>query len=116
AGLHARGVVAGDVVGLLAYNSLEFLATIFAANYAGAIAMPVNWRLAAPELRFILEHSEARALVCDDACIDLANAATKDLGTDLVRVCTSGETFTGWEPFSDLGAAPSGPARAQVEG
>ena len=52
--------------GLLSYNSIEFLATIFAANHLGAIAMPINWRLAAPELRFILEHSEARALVCDD--------------------------------------------------
>src|SRR4051794_25753279 len=76
AGLAARGVGTGDVVGLLSYNSLEFLATIFAANYLGAIAMPVNWRLAAPELRFILEHSEARALVCDRDLLDLANEAT----------------------------------------
>ena len=67
AGLQTRGVGAGDVVGLLSYNNIEFLATIFAANYVGAIAMPINWRLAAPELRFILEHSDARALVCDDA-------------------------------------------------
>ena len=74
-----RGVGAGDVVGLLSYNNIEFLATIFAANYLGAIAMPINWRLAAPELRFILEHSEARALVCDDALVELANEATNDL-------------------------------------
>src|SRR6478609_8960094 len=67
AGMQARGVGAGDVVGLLSYNSTEFLATIFAANYLGAVAMPVNWRLAAPELRYILEHSQARALVCDGA-------------------------------------------------
>ncbi len=85
-GLHARGVGAGDVVGLLSYNNIEFLATIFAANYLGAIAMPINWRLAAPELRFILEHSQARALVCDDALVDLANEATNDLDGDLVRV------------------------------
>ena len=38
------------------------------------------------ELRFILEHSEARALVCDDALVDLANEATNDLADDLVRV------------------------------
>ena len=63
AGLHERGVGAGDVVGLLSYNCTEFLETIFAANYLGAIAMPINWRLAAPELRYILEHSEARARV-----------------------------------------------------
>ena len=42
---------------------------MFAANYLGAIAMPINWRLAAPEVRYILEHSEARALVCDEPLV-----------------------------------------------
>ena len=116
AGLAARGVGAGDVVGLLSYNNIEFLATIFAANALGAIAMPVNWRLAAPELRFILEHSEARALVCDDELIDLANEATNDLDGDLVRVCISTEPRAGWEQFSDLGTEPTHSARAQVHG
>ena len=95
-GLDARGVGAGDVVGLLSYNSIEFLATIFAATYVGASVMPINWRLAAPELRFILEHSEARALVCDDALLELANEATSDLDGDLVRVCTSTDAVAGW--------------------
>ncbi len=107
-GLHARGVGAGDVVGLLSYNSIEFLATIFAANHLGAMAMPINWRLAAPELRFILEHSRARALVCDDACIALANEATDDRA-DLVRVCISNADFEGWERFSDLGGKAARP-------
>ena len=31
--------------------------------------MPINWRLAAPEVRYILEHSEARALVCDESLV-----------------------------------------------
>ena len=53
-----RGVGRGDVVALLSYNCPEFLETVFAANYLGAIAMPINWRLAAPEVRYILEHSE----------------------------------------------------------
>ena len=69
-GLRDRGVAAGDVVGLLSYNSIEFLATIFAANHLGAVAMPVNWRLAAPEVRYLLEHSEARAFVCDGELLD----------------------------------------------
>jgi acyl-CoA synthetase (AMP-forming)/AMP-acid ligase II len=115
AGLDARGIGAGDVVGLLSYNSIEFLATIFAANYVGAIAMPINWRLAAPELRYILEHSEARALVCDDACNDLANEAMTDLERDLVRVCTSAEHYPGWERFSDLATDSARPARAHAE-
>ena len=79
AGLHERGVGRGDVVGLLSYNCPEFLETLFAANYLGAIAMPINWRLAAPEVRYILEHSEARALVCDEALVALADEATKGM-------------------------------------
>ena len=55
AGFQARGVGAGDVVGLLSYNSIEFLATIFAANHVGAIAMPINWRLAAAEFKLGLD-------------------------------------------------------------
>jgi acyl-CoA synthetase (AMP-forming)/AMP-acid ligase II len=116
AGLHARGVDTGDVVGLLSYNSIEFLTTIFSANYLGAIAMPINWRLAAAELRFILEHSEARALVCDESLIDLANEATSDLEVDLVRVSISTEACAGWERFIDLGNEPARVARAHVEG
>ncbi len=81
-GLSERGVGPGDVVGLLSYNCPEFLETIFAANHLGAIAMPINWRLAAPEVRYILEHSEARALVCDDALVDLADEATKGMEAD----------------------------------
>src|ERR1700690_3493651 len=115
-GLEARGVGAGDVVGLLSYNSIEFLATIFATNYLGAIAMPVNWRLAAAELRYILEHSEARALVCDEELIDLAIDASHDLEGDMARVCVSTEHHAGWERFSDVGSGPTRRARALVEG
>jgi fatty-acyl-CoA synthase len=115
-GLHARGVGAGDVVGLLSYNNIEFVATIFAANHLGAIAMPINWRLAAPELRFILEHSEARALVCDGELVALANEATHDLGGDLLRVCIAREAVAGWERFADLGAGSTLTDRAPAAG
>ncbi|HEY4333358.1 MAG TPA: AMP-binding protein, partial [Ilumatobacteraceae bacterium] len=92
AGLIESGVRDGDVVGLLAYNSTEFLTTIFAANHIGAIAMPINWRLAAPELRYLLEHSQARALVCDPALAGLADAATEGLAHDLAKVCIAADT------------------------
>ena len=86
-GLGQRGIGAGDVVALLSYNCPEFVETIFAANYLGAIAMPINWRLAAPEVRYILEHSQATAFVCDPELGPLADDAAKDL--DLVRATTT---------------------------
>ncbi len=78
-GLAGRGVGPGDVVAILSYNCPEFLEALFAANHLGAIAMPINWRLAAPEVRYILEHSGARALVCDVALLALADEAAAGL-------------------------------------
>ena len=105
AGLRARGVGFGDVVALLSYNNIDFLTTIFAANYIGAVVMPLNWRLAAPEVHYILEHSQARMLVCDEGLLELGNQATKGFtGTvELSRICISAASNDGWERFSDLG-------------
>ena len=115
AGLHERGVEGGDVVGLLSYNCTEFLETIFAANHLGAIAMPINWRLAAPEVRYILDHSEARALVCDEALVDLGTDATKGMEDTLLRTSISG-SVDGWTPFAELHAAPYAQLRTSVAG
>ncbi|MFI5044791.1 MAG: long-chain fatty acid--CoA ligase [Acidimicrobiales bacterium] len=115
ASLAARGVGRGDVVGLVAYNSIDFLTTIFAANHLGAIAMPINWRLAAAEVRFILEHSEARALVCDDTTVDVATEAAKD-SPHLVRVCISSERHGDWDRFADLRTDAGPPDRAHASG
>src|SRR5205807_7848586 len=108
-GLADRGVGRGDVVGLLSYNCPELLELIFAANYLGAIAMPINWRLAAPEVRYILEHSEAKLLVCDPALLDTAVPATE--GLDVMRVAVGSEGGDGWEALAGLGPGRSVPLR-----
>jgi acyl-CoA synthetase (AMP-forming)/AMP-acid ligase II len=113
-GLRERGVGRSDVVGLLSYNCPEFLETLFAANYLGAIAMPINWRLAPPEVRYILEHSEARALVCDESLVDLANDATKGMEATLLRACVTQPAPGGWTALADLRAEPRRESHAAV--
>ena len=118
-GLHERGLGPGHVVGLLSCNCPEFLQTIFAANYLGAVAMPINWRLAAPEVRYILEHSEASVLVCDEALAELAGQATEGLDA-LVGACIGGRGggigADGWTPLAELAAgAGAVPARVLAE-
>jgi fatty-acyl-CoA synthase len=107
-GLAERGVERSDVVALLSYNCPEFLETVFAANYLGAIAMPINWRLAAPEVRYILEHSRARAIVCDRRLVDLASEAMEGVDTTSVRACIS-PVGGGWPSLAELRAIPSRP-------
>jgi acyl-CoA synthetase (AMP-forming)/AMP-acid ligase II len=115
-GLHERGVGPGHVVGILSYNRPEFLQTVFAANYLGAIAMPINWRLAAPEVRYILDHSRAAALVCDEFLVGRADEATRGIESTVVRACTSPDPVEGWVPFHGLAATgnvvPRAPAAA----
>jgi acyl-CoA synthetase (AMP-forming)/AMP-acid ligase II len=116
AGLAERGIGRGDVVGLLAYNCPEFLETVFAASYLGAVAMPINWRLAAPEVRYILEHSQAKALVCDEALVETADEATKGAEGPLLRACIDAPAPDGWASLADLhgeaGAVPPVPVGA----
>ena len=114
-GLRDQGVGPGDVVALLSYNCSEFLEAIFAANHLGAIAMPINWRLAAPEVRYILEHSEARALVCDEATLDVGRAATEALDAGPARIAI-GPAPDGWTPRAELHGDPDAVARVAAAG
>jgi O-succinylbenzoate-CoA ligase len=114
-GLYEKGVRPGQVVGLLAYNSPEFLETVFAANYLGAIVMPINWRLAAPEVAYILEHSEARVLVCDEALVDLADDATKDLDAGLLKVSIGTQAPRAWITIARLRSSASPVDRIPTE-
>jgi acyl-CoA synthetase (AMP-forming)/AMP-acid ligase II len=116
AGLRDQGVGRGDVVGLLAYNCPEYLETIFAANFLGAVAMPINWRLAAPEVRYILEHSRARVLVCDEDLVALGNDATEGLVPAPVRTCITGPPPGGWTTFEALHGRDDDMVRAAMAG
>ncbi|MBS1862085.1 MAG: AMP-binding protein [Actinobacteria bacterium] len=56
------GVGRGDRVGVLMLNSLDYLALYFAIARIGAVAVRLNTRLTAAELRFALEDSETSVL------------------------------------------------------
>lgn len=101
----------GDVVGLLSYNCPEFLETIFAANCLGAIAMPINWRLAAPEVRYILEHSEARAFVYDDSLADVAGEASKEIDSLLRASVSELPGLRGTSPTAPCPTSTTGTSR-----
>lgn len=113
-GLHERGVGRGDVVALLAHNCPELLDALFAANYLGAVAMPINWRLAAAEVQYILGHSEARALVCGADLRPLADAATAGMPAPPLRVVIAPAADRGWSTLAELSNSGAPPPRAAV--
>ncbi|WP_181311166.1 long-chain-fatty-acid--CoA ligase [Nocardioides campestrisoli] len=75
AALAARGVAEGDRVALLTLNHPWFVEAVFAANSLGAMAVPLNFRLAAPELDYILRDSAPAAVFVDAPLLPLLRAA-----------------------------------------
>lgn len=64
--LASRGIGAGDVVAVLMKNSAAFLDIAFATSHVGAVFLPINFRLSADEVAYIVENSGARLLIADD--------------------------------------------------
>jgi fatty-acyl-CoA synthase len=61
-----RGIGAGDVVAVLMKNSTAFLELAFATSHIGAVFLPINYRLSADEVDYIVVNSGARILVADE--------------------------------------------------
>ncbi len=61
--LAARGIGPGDHVGLYLYNGTEYLEAMLAAFKIRAVPINVNYRYVEDELRYLLDNSDAKALV-----------------------------------------------------
>ncbi len=70
--LAAAGVRPGDRVAQLGVNAVEVLETFFAVWRLGAIAMPLNHRLAGPEIRYMLDDAGATFVVFSPDAAGLA--------------------------------------------
>ncbi len=63
--LQSLGIKKGDRVGILAHNRIEYVDAFFAAGKCGIILVPLNTRLTAHELEYIVRDSGMRALIYD---------------------------------------------------
>ncbi|MGE0736330.1 MAG: long-chain-fatty-acid--CoA ligase [Alphaproteobacteria bacterium] len=77
--LAARGIGVSDRVALLAPNGSAFFETTLAVPRLGAYIVPLNYRLAAAELRFQLQDASPKLLIVDGAYRDLAAAIRPDM-------------------------------------
>ncbi|MCA8905706.1 MAG: long-chain fatty acid--CoA ligase [Hyphomonas sp.] len=72
--LSRHGIEHGDRVAILALNSDAYYETLYALFTLGAVAVPLNTRLAAPELQFQVNDAGVKALI-----FDLANSENAQL-------------------------------------
>lgn len=92
---HACGVEKGDRVAVLAMNSTDMMEIHAACAKLGAIFLPLNWRLVAPELDFILSDSAPRVLIHDTANLETVQALT--YSAPVVIETTGGGTDSAYE-------------------
>lgn len=98
AALKARGVKHGDRVMALARNSTDIYEMMFACWRIGAAFMPINWRLAPPEILEIHADGEPTLLLVDEEFLGNINAAWPmirrrpgDAGGDYEQAITSAQ-------------------------
>ncbi|MGK3957597.1 o-succinylbenzoate--CoA ligase [Arthrobacter sp. R4] len=95
--LRDRGISRGDRVAYLGENEPAFLETLFAAGTLGAIFVPLNTRLAPPEIQFALQDSGSMALINAASLEGLAAAGSK--GTSVRnRIIIDGQGAPGGRP------------------
>ncbi|MEQ8439509.1 MAG: AMP-binding protein [Ilumatobacter fluminis] len=70
AGLDELGIAQGERVAMVSHNSARLLTALFGVSGSGRILVPINFRLVAEEVKYIVEHSGARVLLIDPELAD----------------------------------------------
>jgi fatty-acyl-CoA synthase len=101
--LRELGAGRGDVVAALLFNCVEFLELLGACAQLGAIFMPLNWRLAGPEVTYIADHAGAKVVVSEPELYELLDDL-REQGGDRTWV-TLGDGDDRWRSLAEARAA-----------
>ncbi|MGB3071511.1 MAG: long-chain-fatty-acid--CoA ligase [Ottowia sp.] len=96
--LKARGIGPGDRVALLCFNTPGFVFALFGAWRLGATVVPVNHKLQAPEIEYMLSHSKARLCIFDAALRATVANVRKEVRAEVQWLAT--------EQAADAGEGP----------
>ncbi len=100
--LQTLGVKTGDRIAVMAHNSIEALETAAAASKIAAINLPVNYRLRAHEVAYVLNDSESRVVVVGPDLIEIVEGARSEVQSDMLYIAAGGEAPDGWLHYEEL--------------
>jgi long-chain acyl-CoA synthetase len=115
-GLRRAGVPRGATVALMSGNRRELFEAFSACGHAGWLMVPVNWHWTADELAYVLDDSDAVALVVEDQFAAVAVEALADSKTErcATKVLVGGDVAVpdGFVAYEELlaTASPEEPA------
>jgi acyl-CoA synthetase (AMP-forming)/AMP-acid ligase II len=118
AALWQRGLRKQDRLSILSQNSLEFMECYAACELTGFIAATVNWRLAAPEVAWIVNDSSPRVMVFEAQYAELVDQIRASLTSVELFICIGGTTPDWAEPYADFrdsGSAEGAPVRPRPD-
>jgi fatty-acyl-CoA synthase len=109
AGLDALGIGVGQRVAIVSHNSARLLTSFFGVSGSGRILVPINFRLVAEEVNYIMEHSGAELLLVDPELDDALSSVKAprryvlgaETDAELLRFDSEPEA---WEPDEDATA------------
>ncbi len=78
----AMGIKRGDRVAVLALNESEYYDLLFGLGKIGAIMVPVNYRLAGPEVQYILSDSNPKVFIFSPEYVDLVDSIRSDISVE----------------------------------
>jgi fatty-acyl-CoA synthase len=110
------GIGRGDVVAILLYNCCEFIEITFAVNKIGAVWLPLNFRLAADEFRYILDHAGAKAIVTEPEFASVISSIRAEVPSLKHSLLLGGRAPEGWLDYEALLSSRGGsrPPHAEV--
>jgi acyl-CoA synthetase (AMP-forming)/AMP-acid ligase II len=101
AGLDDLGIPVGGRVAIVSHNSARLLTSFYGVSGSGRVLVPVNFRLAAAEVAYIVEHSGADVLLVDpelDAALSGVTARHRFvLGVSDDTVFPAGRVGVAWD-------------------
>lgn len=118
----AAGLVEGDVVAILMENNEHFHAAMWAARRSGLYYVPINTHLTAAEAAYIIDNSNAKAIIGSAAlrrtCAGLAEHLPAGLPELLLIACGKDEAdLSGWQRYPECVAdQPDTPIDDEIEG
>ncbi|MFI0461773.1 MAG: AMP-binding protein, partial [Ilumatobacteraceae bacterium] len=99
-GLKAAGVGSKDRVVFLEKNSIAHFELAFGAALMNAVSVDVNWRLAAPEVEYIVNNAEAKVLVVGQEFVSILEAITDKLTTVTTILVIGGHPkYADWDEW-----------------
>ncbi|CAM3348719.1 fatty acyl-CoA synthetase [Nocardioides dubius] len=110
AAFHAAGLRPGDRLALLSHNCWQFPVVAFAAARLGVVLVPVNFMLTSAEIAYILDDCTARAIVVEDALLDVAEGAltaTRNRVEIRAAIPLAGQRRPGWRDLDAWIAEPA---------